>query len=135
VVCHLVALRIVVLRCPRTHSGRRPGPADGRCAPSAFHGRPRTGCAAGRFPGLTRAAEWGVHPCVRLAARWFPRDGRGRAGALMGQGGGSGERDDGRAGGAGAGRPRVHSRLAWRPSCPRRKARRRAPSSRRAPRR
>ena len=37
-------------RCPRTYSGRRPCRQDGRCAPSAFHGRPRTGRAGGRCP-------------------------------------------------------------------------------------
>ena len=32
-----------------------------------FHGRPRTGRADGVFPGLTRDAESGVHPCVPCA--------------------------------------------------------------------
>src|SRR5690348_9397635 len=56
-VCHLVALWTVMLRCPRTHSGRASvlqgrsvctvttvgvHSYDGRVTPSAFHGRPRT---------------------------------------------------------------------------------------------
>jgi hypothetical protein len=58
------------LRCPRTHSGRRPGRQDGRCAPSAFHGRPRTGALADVFR-LEVTAEPGVHPGVaaRRSAR------------------------------------------------------------------
>ena len=59
-VCHLVALRAAMLRCPRTHSGRASvlqgrsvctvttvgvHSSDGRVTPSAFHGRPRTGRA------------------------------------------------------------------------------------------
>jgi hypothetical protein len=59
-VCHLVALQTVMVRCPRTYSGRasvlsgrsvrtvRTDRTDGRSAPSAFHGRPRTGRASGR---------------------------------------------------------------------------------------
>ena len=57
VMCHLVALRTVMLRCPRTHSGRASvlqgrsvcavttvgvHSCGGRVTPSAFHGRPRT---------------------------------------------------------------------------------------------
>ena len=51
-----------------------------------FHGRPRTGRAGGVFPGLTRGAESGVHPCVPAGAPgWFPgtRGGTGKADALM----------------------------------------------------
>src|SRR5690242_19371379 len=63
-VCHLVALWTVMLRCPRTHSGRASvlsgrsvctvttvgvHTSDGQCAPSAFHGRPRTAALAA-FP-------------------------------------------------------------------------------------
>src|SRR6185437_13260187 len=87
VVCHLVALWTVMLRCPRTYSGRpsvRFGRSvwaattvgvhsyDGRCAQlrrsvwtvgvsTDGHGR----AALAACPGLTRAAESSVHPCVR----------------------------------------------------------------------
>src|SRR4029077_4464510 len=44
-----VSLRVDVLRCPRTYSGRSPRRQDGRCAPSGFHGRPRMGRAGGVF--------------------------------------------------------------------------------------
>jgi len=44
-----------------------------------FHGRPRTGRAGGVFPGLTRGAESGVHPCVPAGALGgFPGRGAGR---------------------------------------------------------
>jgi hypothetical protein len=44
-----------------------------------FHGRPRTGRAGGVFPGLTRGAELGVHPCVPAGALGgFPGRGAGR---------------------------------------------------------
>jgi hypothetical protein len=65
-VCHLVALRTVILRCPRTYSGRASGPL-GRsvCTVTTvgvhrrrFHGRPRTGCASGTFR-LDRAVQPG----------------------------------------------------------------------------
>ena len=79
-----MSLRVDALRCPRTHSGRRPCRQDGRCTPSAFHGRPRTGRAGGVFPGLTRGAESGVHPCVPAGALGgFPGRGAGKADALM----------------------------------------------------
>ena len=54
-----------------------------------FHGRPRTGRAGGVFPGLTRGAESGVHPCVPAGAlggfpgRGAGRGGTGKADALM----------------------------------------------------
>jgi anti-sigma regulatory factor (Ser/Thr protein kinase) len=57
----------------------------GRCAPSAFRGRLRTGHAGG-VSGLTRAAEASVHPRVRPpdSPDTSPgRCGRGRAVALM----------------------------------------------------
>jgi len=44
-----------------------------------FRGRPRTGRAGGVFPGLTRGAESGVHPCVPAGALGgFPGRGAGR---------------------------------------------------------
>jgi hypothetical protein len=44
-----------------------------------FHGRPRTSRAGGVFPGLTRGAESGVHPCVPAGALGgFPGRGAGR---------------------------------------------------------
>ena len=50
VVCHLVALRAGVSRCPRTYSGRRFGAAITVGAHRRlFHGRPRTGRAGGVF--------------------------------------------------------------------------------------
>jgi hypothetical protein len=50
-----------------------------------FHGRPRTGRAGGVFPGLTRGAESGVHPCGPPAPWVVPgtRGGTGKADALM----------------------------------------------------
>jgi hypothetical protein len=75
-------------RCARTYSGRRPGRADGRRAPSAFHGRPRT-CPVGAVSsGMTRTGR----ACVS----------RARAARVMC-----------RAGGAGAGGPGVRGRGAW----------------------
>src|ERR1700690_408776 len=59
VMCHLVALRTAVSRCPRTYSGRRPAArtvgvhrrlstdGHGRAAPAAYSGL--TGGACGRF--------------------------------------------------------------------------------------
>jgi hypothetical protein len=49
VVCHLVALRAAVSRCPRTHSGRDSCPITVGAHRRLFHGRPRTGRAGGRF--------------------------------------------------------------------------------------
>jgi hypothetical protein len=51
-----------VLRCPRTHGGRRPGRLDGRCAPSVFsrtatdvpRRRVCSGLAYGAEPGVRR---------------------------------------------------------------------------------
>ncbi len=50
VVCHLVALRAAVSRCPRTHSGRDSCPITVGAHRRLFHGRPRTGRAGGVFP-------------------------------------------------------------------------------------
>src|SRR5271169_3469177 len=49
VVCHLVALRADVSRCPRTHSGRDSCPITVGAHRRLFHGRPRTGRAGGMF--------------------------------------------------------------------------------------
>ena len=62
-----VSLRVDVLRCPRTYSGWRPCHQDGRCAPSAFHGRPRTG-PRGAHPGFVCSAEPGARARTRAAA-------------------------------------------------------------------
>src|SRR5271163_3983391 len=48
-VCHLVALRAAVSRCPRTHSGRDSCPITVGAHRRLFHGGPRTGRAGGRF--------------------------------------------------------------------------------------
>jgi hypothetical protein len=118
VVCHIVALQTVVLRCPRTHSGRVWVP-PGRSVRTVGcftdgHGRgprPRTshgqGPGGARCAGLAFAAEVSVHvPASAPLPGWFPGAGRqGKGGCGDGQGGGPGERDAGRAGGAGAGRP------------------------------
>jgi hypothetical protein len=63
----------------------------------------------GAVRGLTFAVELSVHvPCVRPLPGRFPGAGRpGKGGCGDGQGGGPGERDACREGGAGAGRPRV----------------------------
>jgi hypothetical protein len=85
-VCRLVSLQTAVSRCPRTHGGRDSSPITVGAHRRLFHGRPRTGRADGVFPGLTRGAESGVHPCVAVGGpRWFPRTrgGPGKAGALM----------------------------------------------------
>src|SRR6266700_8352608 len=50
VVCHLVALRGGVSRCPRTYSGRDSCLITVGAHRRLFHGRPRTGRAAGVFP-------------------------------------------------------------------------------------
>ena len=66
VVCHLVALRVAVSRCPRTHSGRRPCLSRGRGnrrLSTDGHGR----AALAACPGLTCAAESGVY--LRVSAR------------------------------------------------------------------
>jgi hypothetical protein len=59
VVCHLVALRAAVSRCPRTHSGRDSCPITVGAHRRLFHGRPRTGRAGGMFrldvPPVSRA--------------------------------------------------------------------------------
>ena len=65
-----VSLPVDVLRCPRTYSGRRPGRQDGRCAPSAVLRTATDGPCWRAFPGLTCAAEPGVHP--RVPARPGP---------------------------------------------------------------
>jgi hypothetical protein len=67
-VCHCVSRWTVVLRYPRTYSGRRPGRARGRCAPSLLRGRPRTGRFGGRR-GLTSAVELRCPPCAARRIR------------------------------------------------------------------
>jgi hypothetical protein len=60
VVCHLVALRAAVSRCPRTHSGRDWWPVTVGAHRRLFHGRPRTGRAGGMFGLYARrsAGSW-----------------------------------------------------------------------------
>jgi hypothetical protein len=59
VVCHLVALRAAVSRCPRTYSGRDSCPITVGAHRRLFHGRPRTGRAGGMFRLYTRrSAGW-----------------------------------------------------------------------------
>src|SRR6266568_5504876 len=60
VVCHLVALRAAVSRCPRTHSGRDSCPITVGVHHRLFHGRPRTGRAGGMFRLYARrsAGSW-----------------------------------------------------------------------------
>jgi hypothetical protein len=98
-VCHLGALQIVILRCPRTHSGRASvlqgrsvctvttvgvHGCGGRCTPSAVSRTATDGPRWRRIPGLTRAAEPGAHPRVPSGGPVIPQSGgRGRAGALM----------------------------------------------------
>ena len=73
-------------RCPRTHSGRRPGHQDGRCAPSAF---PRTATDGPRWRRVSRLDArrrvGRASLCVRRRPGWFPgtRGGTGKADALM----------------------------------------------------
>jgi hypothetical protein len=90
-VCHLVALQIVILRCPRTHSRRASvlqgrsvctvrtvgvHSCGGRCAPSAFPRTATDGRAGGVF-GWRRTAEPGVHPGWQTGGpRAFPGQGR-----------------------------------------------------------
>jgi len=50
VVCHLVALRAAMSRCPRTYSGRDWCPRTVGAHRRLFHGRPRTGHASGVSP-------------------------------------------------------------------------------------
>ena len=73
-VCHRVALWTGVSRCPRTYSGRRPAAwtvgVHRRLSTDGRHGR----AALAACPGLTCAAESGVHPGV---SAWRP--GRERA--------------------------------------------------------
>jgi hypothetical protein len=106
-----VSLRVDTSRCPRTHSGRDWCPSHGRCAPSAVSRTATDGPRRRRIPGLTRAAEPGVHPEVPAGGSgWFlgTRAG-GEGGCADGQGGGAGERDGARAGGACPGGPGVHA--------------------------
>ena len=88
----------------------------GRCAPSVF---PLTATdAPAACPGLTRAAGSSVHP--RAPARRpgnFPGSVRAGKGGCADDWGGPGGRDACGAGGAWAGRPRVHRRGA-RPGAP-----------------
>src|SRR5579871_5643567 len=59
-VCHLVALRVTVSRCPRTHSGRDSCLITVGAHRRLFHGRPRTGRAGGMFGLYARrsAGSW-----------------------------------------------------------------------------
>jgi hypothetical protein len=87
VVCHLVTSQTVALRGPRTHSGRASvlqgrsvctvttvgvHSCGGRCAPSAFHGRPRTAALAAFLGGgerRSRACIPAGRPAVREPSR------------------------------------------------------------------
>ena len=79
-VCHLVALQIVMLRCPRTHSGRASVP-HGRsvCTVAAvgahrrlFHGRPRTGCADHAFRAYGERRSRACIPCGHRRSARLP---------------------------------------------------------------
>jgi hypothetical protein len=63
--CRSVSLRVDVSRCPRTHSGRRPGRQDGRCAPSAVSRTATDMVRGGAHSGFACSAE----PGVRLGTR------------------------------------------------------------------
>ena len=83
-VCHLVALRAAVSRCPRTYSGRNPAARTvgaHRRLSTDGHGR----AALAACPGLTCGAESSVHP--RMSGRRpvaSPRGGRaGKGGCAM----------------------------------------------------
>ena len=98
-VCHLVALWTVMLRCPRTHSGRTSvlsgrsvctvttvgvHSCGGRCAPSAF---PRT-ATDGRAGGVSGGGERRSRACIpagRPAVREPSRDKGGRDGPVTGR--------------------------------------------------
>jgi hypothetical protein len=85
VVCHLVALRGGVSRCPRTYSGRDSCLITVGAHRRLFHGRPRTGRAGGvsRLDAGRRVGR--ASPCVRPRSRVVsrPRGGPGKAGALV----------------------------------------------------
>src|SRR5690242_3509946 len=68
---------LLVLRCPRTHSGRRPCCADGRCAPSVFRGRPRTGSASAHSGGSSATPDRSAP--ARTHGRHSPRPRRKRS--------------------------------------------------------
>jgi hypothetical protein len=106
--CHLAALWTAVLWGPRTYSGRRGAAQDGRCNrrfSTDGHGRAALACVS----GLTCAVESGVHHSgIGLLSRAVTRGGGGRgSGCADGWAVDPGEPGGGRAGGAGAGRPRV----------------------------
>jgi hypothetical protein len=66
---HLVALRTALSRCPRTHSGRRWCPKNGRCAPSAVSRTATDGPWWWAYSGLTCAARPGLWtPAIALMA-------------------------------------------------------------------
>ena len=74
--CHLVALRTAVSRCPRTYSGRRRCPGTVGAHRRLFHGRPRTGRASGvfrldrrRLVGLVGASAIALMACRPSAIR------------------------------------------------------------------
>ena len=61
VVCHLVALRAAVSRCPRTHSGRDSCPITVGAHRRLFHGRPRTGRDGGMYRLYARRSVGSWH--------------------------------------------------------------------------
>ena len=72
--CHLVALRAAVLRCPRTYSGRDLCPRTVGAHRRRFHGRPRTG-PAGSVSRLDVRTEPDVHPPVSADPCGWPGEG------------------------------------------------------------
>ena len=59
--CHLVALRDAVSRCPRTYSGRDSCPITVGAHRRLFHGQPRTGRAGGMFQVYARRSVGSWH--------------------------------------------------------------------------
>jgi hypothetical protein len=64
VLCHLVASRAALSRCPRTYSGRDLRPGTVGAHRRLFHGRPRTG----RASGWTWVAELGDRSARAIAS-------------------------------------------------------------------
>jgi hypothetical protein len=62
VVCHLVALRAAVSRCPRTYGGRVWCPVTVGAHRRLFHGRPRTGRAGGMYRLYARRSAGSRYP-------------------------------------------------------------------------
>jgi len=85
VVCHLVALRAAVSRCPRTYGGRDWCPVTVGAHRRLFHGRPRTGRAGGVSRAWRGPPGRACNPvCPAAVPGGFPGRGRpGKASALV----------------------------------------------------